>query len=137
MLPLLSQNFCSARTAEPTKMSLIFAPTKVTADNGVYDCIFIELLDSTGKPARASSYITVTLASSKTTVGNVDSSITINPGEFYKTAKFYTTSTPGTTTISATTTDFATVQASITTTAPGGTPTKISHFLRPKTLTSK
>jgi len=134
MLPLLSQNFCSARTAEPTKMSLIFAPTKVTADNGVYDCIFIELLDSTGKPARAASYITVTLASSKTTVGNVDSSITINPGEFYKTAKFYTTSTPGTTTISATTTDFATVQASITTTAPGSTPTKLAIFCAPKLL---
>jgi hypothetical protein len=134
MFPLLSQNFCSAKTAEPTKMSLIFAPTKVTADNGVYDCIFIQLLDSTGKPARASSYITVTLASSKTSVGNVDASITINPGEFYKTAKFYTTSTPGTTTISATTTDFATVQASITTTAPGSTPTKIAIFCAPKLL---
>jgi hypothetical protein len=134
MLPIFSQNFCAARTAEPTKMSLIFAPTKVTADNEVYDCIFITLLDSTGKPARASSYITVTLASSKTTVGNVDSSITINPGEFYKTAKFYTTATPGTTTISATTTDFATVQASITTTAPGTTPAKLAIFCAPKLL---
>jgi uncharacterized membrane protein len=133
MLPLLT-SFCSARTAEPTKMSLIFAPTKVTADNGVYDCIFIELLDSTGKPARASSYITITLASTLTTIGNVDSSITINPGEFYKVAKFYTTSTPGTTTISATTTDFATVQASITTTAPGGAPTKLAIFVAPKLL---
>jgi hypothetical protein len=134
ILPLLSQNFCSAKTADPTKMSLIFAPTKVAADNGVYDCIFIELLDSTGKPARASNYITISLASSKTTVGNVDASITISPGEFYKTAKLYTTSTPGTTTISATATDFATVQASITTTAPGEAPTKLAIFCAPKLL---
>jgi len=91
MLPLLSQNFCSAQNQQnQQKMSLTLLQTKVTADNGVYDCIFIQLLDSTGKPARASSYITVTLASSKTTVGNVDAAITINPGEFYKTAKFYT-----------------------------------------------
>jgi len=133
-LPLLSQNICSAKTAEPTKMTLTFAPTKLPADNSAYDCIFIELLDSTGKPARTSQYITITLASSKTTVGNVDSSITINPGEFYKTAKFYTTSTPGTTTISATTTDFATVQTSITTTALGDTPTKLAIFCAPALL---
>jgi hypothetical protein len=131
ILPLFSQNFVSARTAEPTKMTLTFAPTKLPADNSAYDCIYIELLDSTGKPARASHYITITLASSKTTIGNVDSSITINPGEFYKIAKFYTTSTPGTTTISATTTDYATVQTSITTTAAGGTPTKLAIFCAP------
>jgi len=134
ILPLLSQNFCSARTAEPTKMAISFAPTKVTADNSAYNCIFIELLDSNGKPARASSYITITLSSEKPTVGNVDTAITINPGEFYKTAKFYTTKTPGTTTISATATDFATVQASITTTPPGDTPNKIAIFCAPNLL---
>jgi hypothetical protein len=133
-IPLLSQNICSAKTAAPTRMTLTFAPTKLPADNSAFDCIFIELLDSTGKPARALNYITITLSSSKTTVGNVDSSIIISPGEFYKTAKFYTTSTPGTTTISATATDFTTVETSITTTAPGGTPTKLAIFCAPALL---
>jgi hypothetical protein len=134
IFPISNLNFVSAVTAEPAKIKLYLSPIKLPADSEQYECIFVQLLDSSGKPARATKYVHISLSSSKTEIGTVDSSITINPGATFGKGNFYTTSTPGSTTITATATDFTTVQTTITTTIPGTIPTKLVVFCTPQLL---
>lgn len=122
----------NAQTAEPAKLKIYVAPTKVPADNRPYEVIFVQLQDAKNNPARAPESITIYLSSSQTDVGSVDSTITIQQGETYAKAKFYSTYTPGTTTITATAPGFATVQASITTVGP--VPSKLAVYGLPPTL---
>ncbi len=124
----------SALTAEPAKLKLYISPTRLQADGFSHQCIFVQLLDSSGKPARATSYTYISLSSSKESVGTVDSEIMLSPGETYGNASFTCTQTPGSTTITATATDFGTVSASLTTTAPGLIPTKLAVFCTPSLL---
>lgn len=122
----------NAQTSEPAKLKIYVAPTKVPADNKAYETIFVQLQDSKNNPARALESITISLSSSQTDVGSVDSTITIQKGETYAKAKFYSTYTPGTTTITATASGFATVQASITTVGP--VPSKLAVYGLPPVL---
>ncbi|MEM4243644.1 MAG: invasin domain 3-containing protein, partial [Candidatus Bathyarchaeia archaeon] len=122
----------NAQTSEPAKLKIYVAPTKVPADNKAYETIFVQLQDSKNNPARATESITISLSSSQTDVGSVDSTITIQKGETYAKAKFYSTYTPGTTTITATASGFATVQASITTVGP--VPSKLAVYGLPPVL---
>ncbi|MEJ5327780.1 MAG: carboxypeptidase-like regulatory domain-containing protein [Candidatus Bathyarchaeia archaeon] len=122
----------SAQTSEPAKLKIYVAPTKVPADNKAYEVIFVQLQDSKNNPARASDSITISLSSSQTDVGSIDSTITIQKGETYAKAKFYSTYTPGTTKITATASGFATVEASITTVGP--VPSKLVVYGLPPVL---
>lgn len=122
----------NAQTAEPAKLKIYVAPTKVPADNKAYEMIFVQLQDSKNNPARAPESITVYLSSSKTDVGSTDSTITIQKGSTYAKANFYSTYTPGTTTITASASGFATVQGSITTVGP--VPSKLAVYALPPTL---
>ena len=122
----------NAQTAEPAKLKIYIAPTKVPADNRPYEVIFVQLQDAKNNLARAPESITIYLSSSQTDVGSVDSTITIQQGETYAKAKFYSTYTPGTTTITATAPGFATVQAFITTVGP--VPSKLAVYGLPPTL---
>jgi hypothetical protein len=124
----------TATTTDPISIKLYLGPNKIPADSGVYNCIAVQLLDSQGKPARAIAYTTISLSSSKTNIGEVDSYILIKPGDTYGTAKFYSTNTTGTTTISAAATDFATVQGTITTSTMGTVPTKLMAYCTPAFL---
>jgi len=108
----------SAATNSPVSLKIYVGPTSVLADNSVYNCIFIQLLDIDGHPSRALQDTTITLSSALTTVGTVDSTVTIPKGATYSSANFYSTVTPGTTTISASATGYATVQAVLTTITP-------------------
>jgi hypothetical protein len=134
MFAIFNFNNVSAATTDPAKLKIYIAPAKVVADNTGSNCVYVQLLDSSGKPARALHYVTISLSSSKTDIGTVDQSIVISPGETYGVAKFYSTTTPGTATISAATTGFLTVQAPITTTANATAPSKLALFCTPSLL---
>lgn len=131
---VLNFNLCDAKTADPTQIRLYLGPNRLPADGKEYTCIFVELLDSSGKPARASAYISISLSSSNTNIGTVYSSIQIDPGQTYGNATFRTTSTTGSTIISASATDFATKQLTITTTVPGEIPKKLVVYTSPQLL---
>lgn len=108
----------SVFAAEAAKLQIYIGPNKVPADNSIYECIFLQLQDSTSRPTRATEDTTISLSSSLTSIGTVDPTITIPTGETYAVANFDSTFTPGSTTIAATASGFATVQATMTTIAP-------------------
>ena len=130
-LIVFSPNIASAVTADPSKLKIYIAPTKVPADNSAYNCIFVQLQDSSGKPARATKDVTISLSSSRTNIGIVESPINIKTGETFGSAKFNSTSTPGTTSISAASTGYTTVQGTITTTTLGSASSKLALFITP------
>jgi hypothetical protein len=119
---------------DPTKLCLLTGSPSVLADNSTYQCIFVQLQDSSGKIARAQQDITIGLSSSLTIVGTVDSSIIITKGETFASANFTSTFYPGTTTISASATAFVTVLSTITTVGP--IPSTIGVYGFPSTLPS-
>jgi hypothetical protein len=123
-----------AIATEPTKLKIYVGPTSVPADNGIYECIFVQLQDSNSKPSRATEDATISLSSSLTSVGDVEPTITISKGNTYAVAKFDTTFTPGTTTIAATASGYGTVQTSLTTVAP--VPSKLALYGFPAVLPS-
>jgi hypothetical protein len=130
---LFNQNNTSfASTSDPSKLYIYTGPTSVLADNSTYNCVFVQLQDSTGKPSRALQNTTISLSSSLTNIGTIESAITIPTGTTYASANFNTTFSPGTTTISATATGYATVQITITTIGP--IPSAIAAYGFPSTL---
>jgi len=72
----------------------IFALPKLSADNTEQEAIFIQLQDLTGNPVPAKDDILVTLSSSSSVAGTVESQVTISAGSSYTTAKFHTTTIP-------------------------------------------
>ena len=130
---LFNQNNASfAATSDPSKLNIYAGPTSVLADNNTYNCIFVQLQDSTGQPARALQDTTISLSSSLTNIGTIDSSTTILKGTTFASANFNTTFSPGTTTISASATGFTTVQTTMTTIGP--IPSAIAVYGFPSTL---
>ena len=127
-----NQSTYFALANDPVKLNLFAGSPSVLADNGTYQCIFVQLQDSNGKVARALQNITIGLSSSLTVVGIVDSSITILKDETFASANFTSTFYPGTTTISASATGFATVSSTITTVGP--MPATIAIYGFPSTL---
>ena len=127
-----NQNSSFASTNNPASLKIYVGPTSIPADNNTYNCIFVQLQDSTGLPARALQDTPISLSSSSTTIGTVDPSITIPKGTTYASANFYTTFSPGTTTISASATGYANVQATLTTIGP--IPYSIAVYGFPSTL---
>ena len=93
--------------------------------------------DTNSKPARALQDTIISLSSSSTNIGTVDTSAIVQKGKTYTSANFYSTNTSGSTTITAAATGFATVQSSISTiTEFGSTPSKFAVFCVPPTLPS-
>ena len=130
---VINQNITSlASTSDPSRLKIYAGPTSVLADNSTYKCIFVQLQDSTGQPARALQDTAISLSSSLTNIGIVDSSIIIPKGATYASANLNTTFSPGTTTISASATGYATVQTTITTVGP--IPSAIAVYGFPSTL---
>jgi hypothetical protein len=129
---IINLNTSLAATTDPASLKIYMGPTSVLADNNTYNCIFVQLQDSTGKPARALLDTTISLSSSLTNIGTVESSITIPKGAAYGSANFCSTFSPGTTAISASATGYATVQASISTVGP--IPNAVAIYGFPSTL---
>ena len=129
---VFNQNISSASTSGPSKISIYAGPTSVLADNNTYSCIFVQLQDTGGQPSRALQDTMISLSSSLTSIGTVDSSISIPKGNTSASANFTTTFSPGTTTISASATGYSTVQASMTTVGP--IPSQMAVYGFPATL---
>ena len=123
-----------AYAMEPSKIAIYVGPNSVPADNSTYECIFVQLQDSTSRPARALQDTTISLSSSLTYVGTVESTITISKGSTFAIAKFKSTFTPGTTTIAATASGYATVQTTLVTVAP--VPSRLAIYGFPPVLPS-
>ncbi len=102
----------------PTKLEISVNPPSLPADNSTYNCIFVQLQDTNGNPARALQDTTISLSTSITEIGTVDQTATIPKGATYTTANFYATFTPGTTIITAAATGYATVQSPVATVGP-------------------
>ena len=115
---ILQSNLPIAYGAEPAKLKIYIGPTSVPADNKAYDIIVVQLQDSKNIPARAEQDTIISLSSSLTNVGTVDSAITIPKGSTYANAQFHSTFSPGSTTITAAASGYLTVQAKVTTIGP-------------------
>jgi hypothetical protein len=131
---MVNQHTFYASANFPTNFCLLTGSPNVLADNSTYQCIFVQLQDSSGKIARVQEDITIGLSSSLTIVGTVDSSIIIPKGETFGSANFTSTFYPGTTTISASATAFVTVLSTITTVGP--MPSTIGIYGFPSVLPS-
>ncbi len=129
---VVNQNVSLAATDGPASLRIFLGPTSVLADNNTYTCIFVQLQDSSGKPARALEDTDISLSSSLTNIGTVDPSITIPKGATYASASFSSTFSPGTTVISASATGYTTVQSSMTTVGP--IPNAVAIYGFPSTL---
>ena len=129
---VISPNTSLAATTGPANLKIYTGPSSVLADNNTYNCIFVQLQDSSGKPSRAVQDTTISLSSSITNIGTVDPSITILTGATYASANFFSTFSPGTTAISASATGYATVQSSISTVGP--IPNSVAIYGFPSTL---
>ncbi len=129
---VVNLNTSLAATSDPAKLKIFTGPTSVLADNNTYNCIFVQLQDSTGKPSRALQDTTISLSSSLTIIGTVDPSITILKGTTYASANFSSTFSPGSSTISASATGYATVQATMSTIGP--IPNAVAIYGFPSTL---
>jgi len=115
---VFNQNISSALTNNPSKLKIYIGPTSVLADNNTYNCVFVQLQDSSGQPTRALQDTAISLSSSAAGIGTVDQTTTIPKNATYASANFTSTFIPGTTTVTATASGYATVQASITTIGP-------------------
>jgi hypothetical protein len=111
---------------------MYIGPPKVLAEGKPYQQIIVQLQNASGYIAQVTSDVTITLSSSKTDVGTVDSTITIPATKTYITAKFTSTYRSGTTTIIAAATDYTTDQESLTTVGP--IPTKLAVYCLPSSL---
>ncbi len=130
-------NSSLALTSDPSKLDIVIGPTSVLADNNTYNSVFIQLKDVNNKPARALQDTVITLSSSSTNIGTVDTSAIVQKGKTYTSANFFSTNTSGSATITAAATGFATVQSSISTiTESGSMPSKFAVFCVPQTLPS-
>jgi hypothetical protein len=129
--PGLSSSFATVQTyrtpalgpATPISLALFAAPNPVAADNRNYASVIVALLNKTGFPTIASSSISVTLTSSASSVGTVDTSVTIPAGVSYQVANFKSTFSVGLTTLTASAQNLLSIQAPVQT--YGQAPTRL------------
>ncbi|MEM1539648.1 MAG: hypothetical protein QXK33_04480, partial [Candidatus Bathyarchaeia archaeon] len=97
----------------PHKLVVYCLPPTLPADGRRYPAIVVQLQDSSGTPAKAPiGGVRVTLSSSNTTVGAVDSYVDIEAGATYAVANFYSMH-EGSTTITAMASGYVSGQATM------------------------
>jgi hypothetical protein len=115
------------------KVSLEFAPNTLLSDGGTYNAIIVSLINSqTGTPAIAPVATHVSLATSVSSLGQVQSSVTILPGQSYAIASFTTLGIPGSTVITASASNLTSTNATLSLVTPPAT--KIGVFAIPSTV---
>ena len=107
-----------ATTTKPIELKIYVSPSSILADNNTYTCIFVQLLNADGNPARAEQDTIIDLSSSAPGIGIVDLTTTIPKNFTYASANFTSTYLPGTTTITATAPNYSTVASTLTTIGP-------------------
>lgn len=117
---------------QPTNLKVYVGPPTVPADGVAYEQVAVQLQDSSGTIAQASSDVAVALSSSDTAVGTVEPNIIINYTQVYALANFYSTYRSGTTAITAAATNYTSSQAFLTTVGP--VPSKLAVYCVPSSL---
>jgi hypothetical protein len=107
-----------ATNPKPVDLKIYVSPSSILADNSSNTCIFVQLMDANGNPARAEQATTIDLSSSAPGIGIVDQTTIIPKNGTYASANFTSTYLPGTTTITATAPNYATVTSTLTTIGP-------------------
>lgn len=79
----------------PTSLKLEMAPPTIKADGREYKAFVVQLLDSSGNPARAASDITVYLLPSDATLLNLPSKVVVPSGRSFVEFSATTTDSPG------------------------------------------
>jgi hypothetical protein len=120
-------------STQPGEMSLKlnFAPQAVVANGRAFNAVFVDLMKN-GRPAVASSDVSIALASNNYGVVSVDSSVTLQPGYSFAAAEVKTSYTVGTVQITATATNILSDQEQIT--SVGLTPSLLTLSLAPSIL---
>jgi len=136
-------NVMTTKAPTPAKLGMDLALSKVFAISNKYYYYLVRVIlqDAAGNPALAPvGGITVTLTSSLTSIGTVQSPITIPEGDFFATAWFMSKATPGQTTITASASIagvFKTTSQIVTTISPtANAPTAVKVKLLPKFLST-
>lgn len=124
----------------PTQIAVYGFPSTLPADGHTYNALMVQLQDSSGSPARApQGGVQVALTCSDTSVGTVDSSVTILEGQTSATANFTTTTKAQTETppkpeseiITALSQGYTSKQVTITTTPIASNANQLKIFVGP------
>jgi len=92
----------------PVRLSVHLAPQRLLPDEGTVSSVIVQLIDARGSPARAPENIPVSLSSSDTSVGRVDSEILITAGDTFGKGRFFGSFLAGNTRITASASGYAT-----------------------------
>lgn len=96
-------------------LNVQFAPPTLLSDGNSYNIITVGLIDnSTGEPARAPVDTTINLASTISSVGTVQSTVTIPAGQTYVYASFTTAGVNGSTLITASASNYTSSNGTLT-----------------------
>jgi hypothetical protein len=110
----------------PSKLAVYISPSAIPNDGGSHNVVFVQLQDVAGNPCPApADGVGISLSSSNTTVGTVNSAVTIAAGTHFIRTWFKSTTTVGTTLVTATASGYASGSAAITTVVPSNSPTKL------------
>jgi hypothetical protein len=114
----------------PTKLKIYTMLDSGFADKTLNNVVFVELQDSSGRPARAATDTIVSFVSSDPTVGTPQyGTATITAGNVHGGVWFYSTYKKGTATITASSTGFTSAATTVRTVGP--TPYKLGLYLAP------
>jgi hypothetical protein len=117
----------------PSTLAVYALPPLLPADGNSYSAVMVQLQDLNGAPAKAPiGDVTVTLFSSNTTVGAVDSSVAIASGTTSAVSNIRTAfNVSGQTTITAVATGYVSGQATFTIRRPTSLPSRLQIFSGP------
>lgn len=116
-------------SGSPKHLSVKLSPSQMLPEAGVSGIVTVQLLDATGKPARAERDVVVTLSSSITRVGSVDPTLTIKAGSTFGRARFYVSYSVGETTITASAAGYSSGSATLRVVGP--IPAKLAIYAAP------
>jgi hypothetical protein len=113
----------------PSKVLVLAVPTNLPADGRDYSALEVMLVDSNGSPAVAPVGIPVQLASSRTDIAMVNSTVVIGAGQNYLLTDVVTTISPGAANITASSSGFDSSSTGFTTTSPA--PSQLGVYIAP------
>lgn len=103
----------------PTALEVFLSPDQILAQSGTTSRVVVEAVDAFGNPVNLANSITVTLSSSITQVGNVQSPLTIPANQNYAYTTFTATNSSGQSVITASAESLAPGSAVMTTVGSG------------------
>lgn len=111
-------------------------PTRLPADGGIYQAIFVQLVAPNGNVAAAPQDYSLFVTSSNENVGTAQSPMLIRAGQTFGSETFTTTNTPGVTTITISGNGLTPVSMPLSTYAVGSKPSRLAVFIEPPVLVS-